>query len=390
MRAEPLIPRLRPFRSSIFAEMSATATRTGSINLGQGFPDVDGPASVAEAAVAAIRGGLGNQYPPSIGVEPLREAVAAHQQREYGLTWDPSTEVVVTAGASEALAAALLGLVDDGDEVVTFEPYFDMYLSLVTEARGRLVPVRLDAPDFVLDEERLRSAVTERTRVLLVNSPHNPTGAVLDENERQAVARIAVEHDLIVVTDEVYEHMAFDRPHVPLATLPGMRERTITISSAGKSFSFTGWKIGWATAVPELLGAVVTTKQFLSFASGGPFQHAIAYALGHEMTWVKELGVDLERRRDLLCAGLAAVGMTVNRPAGTYFVTTDVRPLGWDDGLQFCRELPALAGVAAIPCSAFYVEPDADAHALVRWTFTKRDDVLAEALGRLSDADLTR
>lgn len=394
---EPLVPRLRPFRSSIFAEMSATALATGSVNLGQGFPDVDGPESVAEAAVDAIREHRGNQYPPSVGVPVLREAVATHQREQYGIELDPAREVVATAGATEGLASALMAFLDEGDEVVTFEPFFDSYLAVVAQARGRLVPVRLSAPDFRVDEERLRAAITDRTRVLLVNSPHNPTGAVLDEQERDILARVAVEHDLIVVTDEVYEHMAFDRAHVPLATLPGMWERTLTISSAGKTFSFTGWKIGWFSGPSRLVSAALTVKQFLSFASGGPFQHALAYALTHEMAWVKELGNDLERRRDLLCDGLQDLGLTVHRPAGTYFVTTDVRPLGWDDGLAFCRELPTLAKVAAIPCSALYLTgPDGaaglddDARALVRWTFTKRDDVLHEALDRLAAADLTR
>lgn len=386
MSPQRLVPHLSGLGTTIFAEMSALAVETGAINLGQGFPDVDGPPAVADAAVAAIREGRGNQYPPGPGVPPLRRAIARHQRETYGITLEADTEVLVTAGATEAIAAAMLALVDTGDEVIALEPFYDSYRATIAMARGRCVPVRLQPPDFRVDEERLRDAVTPRTKVILLNSPHNPTGAVLSRAELEAVARVAVEHDLVVVTDEVYEHLAFDEPHLPLSTLPGMAERTLTISSAGKMFSFTGWKIGWVTGPSELVDAVRTTKQFLTFVSGGPFQFAVAHALEHEMAFVHGLRESMANRRDLLADGLAAIGMTTYRPRGTYFVTTDVRSIGWDDALTFCRELPARAGVVAVPCSVFYETPGPAERALVRWTFSKQERVLREALTRLTAA----
>jgi N-succinyldiaminopimelate aminotransferase len=384
-----LVPHLSGLGTTIFAEMSALAARTGAVNLGQGFPDTDGPRSIAQAAADAVLGGRGNQYPPGSGIPELRRAIADHQLRHYGLSWDPDTEVLVTAGATEGIAAAMLALVDEGDEVIALEPFYDSYLATIAMARGRCVPVRLDAPGFALDEDRLRAAVTERTKVILLNSPHNPTGAVLTPAELEAVARVAVEHDLLVVSDEVYEHLTFDLPHTPIATLPGMAERTLTLSSAGKTFSFTGWKIGWATGPAELVAALRTTKQFLTFVNGGPFQYAVALGLGDEMKWVEQQRLSLLTRRDLLADGLTSLGFTTYRPQGTYFVTTDVRSLGWDDALAFCRSLPERAGVVAIPCSVFYQQPDDTVSALVRWTFSKREQVLEEALGRLAKADLT-
>ncbi|MFZ0324862.1 MAG: pyridoxal phosphate-dependent aminotransferase [Actinomycetes bacterium] len=369
--------------------MSALALRTGAVNLGQGFPDTDGPSSVAQAAADAVLSGRGNQYPPGPGIPELRKAIGDHQLAEYGVHLDPDSEVLVTAGATEAIAAAMLALVDDGDEVIALEPFYDSYAATVTMARGTIVPVRLSAPDFGLDEALLRSAVTDRTRVILLNSPHNPTGAVLSASELALVASVASDHDLLVVADEVYEHLAFDRAHTPVAALPGMRERTITISSIGKSFSYTGWKIGWVTGPKSLVSAVRATKQYLTFVSGGPLQYGAAYALTHERRWVDQLRDDLARRRDLLCEGLTALGLAVHRPGGTYFVTTDVRSLGWADGMTFCRELPERAGVVAIPCSPFYADLDAEAAAMVRWTFCKRDAVLDEALMRLSGSDLS-
>jgi N-succinyldiaminopimelate aminotransferase len=377
-----LADRLAGLGTTVFAEMSALALETGAVNLGQGFPDTDGPSEVAEAAVAAIRAGA-NQYPPGPGIPDLRAAIAEHQKRFYGLAVDPATEVVVTTGATEAVAAALLGLVDPGDEVVALEPFYDSYTACIQMAGGVRVPVTLRAPDFRLDVERLRAAVTPRTRLLLLNSPHNPTGTVLSREELTAVAELAVERDLVVVTDEVYEHMTFDgTPHVPMATLPGMAERTLTISSAGKTFSVTGWKVGWVHGPIALVDAVRAVKQFLTYVSGAPFQPAIATALGLPDTFYQELADGLARRRDLLVAGLREAGFTVYPPQGTYFVITDVAPLGFDDGAAFCWRLPELVGVAAVPVSVFCADPDLG-RTLVRFAFCKREEVLREAVSRL-------
>jgi N-succinyldiaminopimelate aminotransferase len=377
----PLAARLTGMGTTIFAEMSALALATGSVNLGQGFPDTDGPVEVAEAAVTAIREGH-NQYPPGPGIADLRLAVAEHQQRFYGLTVDPDSEVVVTTGATEAVAAALLGLVDPGDEVIALEPFYDSYSANIAMAGARRVAVTLRAPDFRLDVARLRAAVTDRTRLILLNTPHNPTGTVLTTDELQAVADLAIERDLIVVTDEVYEHMAYDVAHVPIATLPGMAERTLTISSGGKTFAFTGWKIGWATGPAPLVRAVLMAKQFMTFVSGAPFQPAIAAALRLPDDYFTELRDTLRGKRDRLCDGLAAVGFEVFRPAGTYFATVDVRPLGYTDGVEFCRDLPGRCGVVAIPHQVFY-DDVAAGRPLVRFAFCKRDEVLDEALTRL-------
>ncbi|MEW2412509.1 pyridoxal phosphate-dependent aminotransferase [Streptomyces sp. NPDC046866] len=376
--------RLASFGTTIFAEMSALAARTGSINLGQGFPDTDGPAQIAEAASRAVLGGLGNQYPPGPGVPELRAAIARHQRRFYGMDHDPDTEVLVTAGATEAIAAALLALLEPGDEVVALEPYYDSYAACIAMAGATRVPVTLrpHAGSFTLDLDELRAAVTPRTRLLLVNSPHNPTGTVLGPAELAAVAELAVERDLLVVTDEVYEHLVFDGVHTPLASLPGMRGRTVTISSAGKTFSFTGWKVGWITAAPELVAAVRSAKQFLTYVSSGPFQYAIAEALDLPDAYFADFRADLAAKRDLLADGLAAAGFEVYRPQGTYFITTDITPLGEKDGLAFCRSLPERCGVVAIPNQVFYDDREAGA-AQVRWAFCKRTEVLEEAVARL-------
>jgi N-succinyldiaminopimelate aminotransferase len=381
MPSNPLVPRLQGLGTTIFAEMSALALETGSINLGQGFPDVDGPDVIKQAAVDAIWAGR-NQYPPGIGVPELRHAIVAHQRRFYGIELDADTEVLVTAGATEAIAAAMLAMVDTGDEVIALEPYYDSYVASIVMAGGVRVPVTLRAPDFRLDVERLRAAVTSRTRLILLNSPHNPTGSVLNRSELQAIADVAIEHDLFVVTDEVYEHLVYDGEHVPIATLPGMWERTLTISSAGKTFAMTGWKIGWATGPAALVAAVRTTKQFLTYVSGAPLQPAVAVGLGLDDLFYAALAGDLRRKRDLLCAGLRDIGFSVFTPAGTYFVTADVRPLGYDDGVAFCRDLPKRAGVVAIPHSVFYDDVDAG-RPLVRFAFCKRDEVLVEAIDRL-------
>ncbi|MFF4208630.1 pyridoxal phosphate-dependent aminotransferase [Streptomyces sp. NPDC001796] len=380
--------RLTEFGTTIFAEMSALAVSTGSINLGQGFPDTDGPEEVREAAVRALRDGHGNQYPPGPGVPELRAAIAAHQERRYGLRYDPDTEVLVTAGATEAIAAALLALLEPGDEVVALEPYYDSYAACIAMAGGRRVPVTLRPSEggFRLDLDELRDAVTDRTRLLLINTPHNPTGTVLTHEELRSIAELAVERDLLVVTDEVYEHLVFDEAeHVPLATFPGMRERTVAIGSAGKTFSFTGWKVGWVTAAPGLVAAVRSAKQFLTYVASGPFQYAVAEALRLPDAYFTAFRDDLQAKRDLLGAGLADAGFTVFRPAGTYFVTTDIRPLGEKDGFAFCRALPERAGVVAIPNAVFYDHKEAGAP-YVRFAFCKRVEVLADATERLRKA----
>ncbi|MEU3508491.1 pyridoxal phosphate-dependent aminotransferase [Streptomyces longwoodensis] len=377
--------RLAEFGTTIFAEMSALALRTGSINLGQGFPDTDGPEEIREAAVRALRDGRGNQYPPGPGVPELRRAVADHQLRRYGLAYDPDTEVLVTAGATEAIAAAMLALLEPGDEVVALEPYYDSYAACIAMAGARRVPVTLRPREgrFRLDLDELRDAVTDRTRLLLLNTPHNPTGTVLTRAELAAVAELAVERDLLVVTDEVYEHLVFDdAEHVPLATLPGMRERTVTLGSAGKSFSFTGWKVGWVTASAPLVTAVRSAKQYLTYVASGPFQYAVAEALALPETYFEDFRADMRAKRDLLAGGLAEAGFGVYVPSGTYFVTTDVRPLGETDGVAFCRSLPERAGVVAIPNAVFYDHREEGAP-FVRFAFCKRTEVLQEAVTRL-------
>jgi N-succinyldiaminopimelate aminotransferase len=378
-----LAQRLHGLGTTIFAEMSALAVRTGSVNLGQGFPDTDGPDSLLDDAIAAIRGGA-NQYPPGRGIPALRRAVADHQRRFYEIEVDPDTQVLVTTGATEAIAAALLAYVEPGDEVIALEPYYDSYAACIAMAGGRRVPVTLRAPDFRLDLDELRAAVTDRTTVLLINSPHNPTGTVLTDEELRTIAALAVEHDLVVITDEVYEHLVFDGGrHLPLATYDGMAERTVSIGSAGKTFSVTGWKIGWVTGTPEVVTAVNTAKQFLTYTSGAPFQPAVAGALALGNEYFDELRAGLQARRDLLCDGLESLGFGVHRPQGTYFVTTDVRPLGYDDGVEFCRMLPERAGVVAIPHQVFYDNVEAG-RPLVRWAFCKQPHVLEEALARLT------
>lgn len=371
---------LARFGTTIFAEMSALAEATGAINLGQGFPDSDGPPPVLEAAVEAIRAGV-NQYPPGIGAASLRTAIADHQLRRYGITLDPDHEVLVTTGATEAIAAALLGLTEPGDEVILFEPTYDSYVPCAAMAGCTPRFVRIDA-DGGWDPEELRARVGPRTRLLVLNSPHNPTGKVFARTELEEIASVCREHDLLAVTDEVYERLVFDGEHVPLATLPGMAERTLTISSAGKTFSVTGWKVGWATGRSELVAAVRTVKQFLTYTSGAPFQPAVAVGLGLPDDAVDALRDDLRRRRDLLCDGLEAAGLKVFRPAGTYFATVDVRSIGVDDGMDFCLSLPRRCGVVAVPSQVFFEDPAHGRH-LVRFAFCKQPAVIEEAVARL-------
>jgi N-succinyldiaminopimelate aminotransferase len=378
-----LTSRLAGFGTTIFAEMSALAARTGAINLGQGFPDTDGPAEVIEAAAQAMRDGR-NQYPPGPGIPELRAAIAGHQQRFYGIRLDPDGEVLVTTGATEAIAAALLALCEQGDEVVTFEPYYDSYAACIALAGATRRPVTLRAPDYALDPEALAAAFSPRTRLVLLNSPHNPTGKVFTRAELELVAAHCRERDVLAVADEVYEHLTYDGgQHVPISTLPGMADRTLTISSAGKTFSLTGWKIGWATGPRALVSATQTAKQFLTFVSGAPFQPAIACALGLPDAYFESFRAELEAKRDRLCDGLAAAGLEVYRPAGTYFVTADIRALGESDGRAFCLALPERAGVVAVPNVVFYDDEEAG-RPLVRFAFCKRDEVIDEAAARLA------
>ncbi|WP_369135209.1 pyridoxal phosphate-dependent aminotransferase [Modestobacter sp. I12A-02662] len=390
-RAPYLSSRLQGFGTTVFAEMSALAVATGSINLGQGFPDEPGPAEVLDVARAAIGTGH-DQYPPGPGLPELRTAIAEHQLRFRGLSYDPDVEVLVTAGATEALTAAMLALLDPGDEVVLFEPMYDCYAAAVAMAGGvpRPVPLRPpppgDAGPWTFDEAELRAAVTPRARLLLLNTPHNPTGKVFTGAELALLAEVATGADLLVLTDEVYEHLVFGgAEHVSIATLPGMRQRTLVVSSGGKTFNTTGWKIGWMCAPAPLVSAVRTAKQFLTYVNGGPFQPAIAAGLRLPDTYFTGIARDLERKRDLLVAGLTAAGLPVVSPQATYFATVDVRPVQPDgDGWAFCRSLPERAGVVGIPTVVFYDPADADlGRHLVRFAFCKTDDVLAEAAQRL-------
>ena len=382
------IERLDGVGQSIFTTMSGLAVRTGSVNFGQGFPDRDGPRSVIEKAVEAARHGA-NQYAPGIGIPALRQAVAAHQHRHYGLELDPDSQVVISTGCTEAIAASILGLVERGDEVVVIEPYYDSYVAMLQMAGARRRPVTLTAPDFRLPVDELRDTVTDRTQFLLLNTPHNPTGTVFTREELQVIADLAIAHDVTVITDEVYEHLVFDgHRHIPIATLPGMFDRTLTLSSVGKSWSLTGWKVGWATGPADLVASMMNAKQWLSFTSGAPLQPAVAHALEHEVDFTRELAAELESGRDFLCQALSAAGLDPRVPEGTYFTSTDVRHLGWRDGLEFCSALPDRAGVVAIPMQGFYDSP-AGRH-LVRWAFCKDRAVLEEGAERLARADLSR
>jgi N-succinyldiaminopimelate aminotransferase len=378
----PLVSRMTGFGSTIFAEMTALATEHGAVNLGQGFPDTDGPPEMLAAAKAAIDAGR-NQYPPGPGVPELLDAIAVHQQRFYGLTCDPRSEVLVTVGATEAIAATVLALCEPGDEVVTFEPYYDSYAATIALAGAVRRTSVLRFPDFAVDEDSLRAAFSSRTRLVLLNTPHNPTGKVFTRAELELICALAREYDAWVVTDEVYEHLVFgEATHVPVASLPGMRERTLTISSAGKTFSATGWKVGWVSGPAAAVAAVRAVKQFLTFVGSGPFQPAVAVALGLEDSVYAGLASSLGGKRDLLVAGLREAGLTVSVPQGTYFVIADAAPLGASDAVEFCRRLPLRAGVVGVPVSVFHDDKEA-ARTLVRFAFCKRDEVLQDAVSRL-------
>src|SRR3954451_1033953 len=379
------VRRLEPYAVTIFAEMSALAARIGAVNLGQGFPDEDGPPAMLKVAENAIAEGV-NQYPPGLGIAPLREAIAAQRMRHFGTEYDPETEVLVTVGATEAIAAAVLGLVEPGAEVLLIEPFYDSYSPVIAMAgcERRAVPMVQDGRGFRIDVDGLRDAVTPRTKAMIVNSPHNPTGMVATDDELRALAKIAVDADLLVITDEVYEHLVFDsRRHIPLANYPGMGGRTITISSAAKMFNCTGWKIGWACGPAGRIAGVRAAKQYLSYVGGAPFQPAVAQALNTEEAWVSELRESLQAKRDRLSSALDGLGFDVHDSFGTYFLCADPRPLGYGDSTTFCAELPEMAGVAAIPMSAFCESTDNEWNHLVRFAFCKRDDTLDEAIRRL-------
>jgi N-succinyldiaminopimelate aminotransferase len=380
-----LTRRLQPFTTTIFATMSELATATNSVNLGQGFPDTDGPEELREQAVTAIREGR-NQYPPSQGIPELRHAVADHQKAWYDIDLDPDTDVLVTVGATEAIAATVLALCEPTDEIVMFEPTYDSYAATASMAGAVPRLVRLHPPDWHFDPADLDAAVGPRTKMILLNSPHNPTGKVFSSEELGQVAALCTAHHILAVTDEVYEHLVFDGAHIPLATLPGMGERTLTISSGGKTFSFTGWKVGWVSGPAPLVAAVRAAKQFLTYTSPAAFQLAIARGLGFPPDAMGHLAAALEMRRDQLCDGLHALGYEVFRPAATYFATTDIAPVA--PGLsaeEFCLALPGRCGVVAIPISVFYDAADPDAgRTLVRWAFCKRAEVLDDALARLA------
>jgi N-succinyldiaminopimelate aminotransferase len=383
-----MVARLRPYASTIFAEMSALAARVGAVNLGQGFPDEDGPAGMLKVAQDSIAQGI-NQYPPGPGIAPLRQAVAAQRKRHYGIDYDPDTEVLITVGATEAIASAVIGLVEPGSEVLVIEPFYDSYSPVIAMAGCHRVTVPLiaDGKSFAIDIDRLRAAVTPRTRALMLNSPHNPTGMVATDQELRAIAAIAVEHDLLVITDEVYEKLTFDgHQHRPLTGYPGMAPRTVTISSAAKMFNCTGWKIGWACGPADLIAGVRAAKQYLTYVGGAPLQPAVAHALDHEDVWVDALRNSYRDKRNRLSAALTDIGFDVHDSFGTYFLCADPRPLGYQDSAAFCAELPHRAGVAAIPMSAF-LDPESPDSAgwnhLVRFAFCKRDDTLDEAINRL-------
>lgn len=382
--SDPLVERMQGFGTTIFAEMSALAVRTGAINLGQGFPDEDGPSGVLERAVLAIREG-GNQYPPGPGLLELREVVREQRAGRYGLAYDVDREVLITVGATEAIAASLLALVEPGDEVIAFEPFYDSYAAMIALAGGVLKPVTLRPAGgrFTFDPDELRAAVTPRTKVILVNTPHNPCGTVFTAEETRVVADVCLRHGLTAITDEVYEYLTFDDvPHLPLASVDGMRERTVSISSAGKTFSVTGWKTGWICAPARYITAIKTVKQFLTYVGAGPWQLGVAHGLRHEMPWVEDLRKSLQTKRDRLIGGLEAAGFTTYRPQGTYFVQADIRPLGFDDGLELARALPERAGVVCVPTQVFYADQSAGRH-FVRFAFCKKEEVIDEAVTRL-------
>ncbi|GAB3707845.1 pyridoxal phosphate-dependent aminotransferase [Corynebacterium nasicanis] len=380
------VHRLREFGETVFATMSARAVEFDAVNLGQGFPDSDGPPRMLEIACEEIRAG-NNQYGPGRGLPVLREAVAAQRARDHGVHYDPDTEVLITVGATEAISAAVLGLVEPGTEVIVLEPYYDAYAAAIALAGARrvAVPLAADGATWTVDVAAVRAAITADTAMLIINSPHNPTGAVFSRATLSELAKVCVEHDLLVLSDEVYENLLFDAlPHTAVASLPGMRERTVTVSSAAKSYNVTGWKTGWALAPAPLLDAVVTAKQFMSYVGATPFQPAVAHALTHEGPWLSAMVAELATGRDILVDGLRSAGLSVHDTHGTYFVIADIGE--GRDGLDFCLELPARIGVAAIPVQVFCDDPG-PWRSKVRFAFGKKHETLHRGVERLQLLD---
>lgn len=370
---------------TVFEEITSLAVEHHAINLGQGFPDTEGPAEIRDLAIQAIASG-DNQYAPGSGIPVLRQAIATHQASFYGMHIDPDTEVVVTTGATEAIAAAVLAFAQPGDEVVSFEPFYDSYGATISLAGATHRVVPLNAPSFQPDLDQLSATVNDKTRLIILNNPHNPTGAVFGADVLTKIIELAQRHDCLIISDEVYEHLTFGQTHLPIATLPGGFERTLTISSAGKSFSFTGWKVGWATGPAHLITALRTVKQFLSYSSGPAFQKAVAQALLLPPTFHTEFAADLGQRGTLLANGLEQAGMQIMRPKGTYFLVADVQPLGFNNAVDLARLLPREAGVAAIPISVF-CQPVGQTRtaSLLRFAFCKKPEVLEQAIERLHD-----
>ncbi len=379
----PLVERMRGFGTSIFTEMSALAMSHDAVNLGQGFPDNDAPDIVKDVALKAIADGL-NQYPPARGMPVLKDAIAAHQQRFYGIEVDPDSEVLVTVGASEAIAACMLALVEPGDEVLSFDPSYDAYGAAVALAGGVHRTVALRFADNGFDHAQLVETVTDRTRIIVLNNPHNPTGKVFTRQELEQISAVARANDLIVVTDEVYEHLTFDGlSHVPMASLPDMAQQTLTISSGAKTFATTGWKVGWVHGPAPLIDAVARVKQYLTFTGAGPFQPAIAHGLGMPDDFFDSLRASMQGRRDVLVEALHDLGLATAPSQGSYFVIADVASLKVDDALAWCRSLPERVGVAGVPVSAFCQDPE-PARTLVRFGFCKQEGVLREGTRRLA------
>ena len=376
--------KLRPFGTTIFAEMTALAQEQGAINLAQGFPDFEGPPEIVEAAVRALRSG-DNQYARSRGHPELVHAIAETQKRHYGLAYDPTEEVVVFSGATEGIAAAMLGLLDAGDEVILFEPFYDSYPPglAMSGAVPRFLTLRF--PDFALDADALRALVTTRTRMIVLNTPMNPTGKVFSREELEIIAGVCRDHDLIALTDEVYEHLVFDdAKHIPLASLPGMRERTLTLSSAGKTYSFTGWKIGWGTGPKALVDGAQAAHQFLTYAIATPLQVAVAYALrNHAEAFLQGFRAEYTARRDFLVSALRDAGLRVVVPRGTYFIYAAFGDVFQGDDREFRYWLTREHGVAALPPSSFYHEARDEGRRLTRFAFCKRMTTLEAAAERL-------